>query len=146
MRGTGPLRWRGTSFGHHGRLVVDARDQPVIHKPSDRLVGLLAPDAERKLVGFRWPGNVRELANCLERAAIMADGERIVADNLWLDAVGAAGDGAEPVKSLAELEREAIVRALQAVDGNRRKAAELLGIGERTLYDKLKRMGLEEPA
>jgi two-component system, NtrC family, response regulator AtoC len=106
----------------------------------------LAPDAERKLVGFRWPGNVRELANTLERAAIMADGDKIVADNLWLDAVGARGDGApDPVKPLAELEREAIVRALQAVEGNRRKAAELLGIGERTLYDKLKRMGLDDP-
>ena len=44
---------------------------------------------------------------------------------------------------LAELEREAILHALTATDGNRRKAAELLGIGERTLYDKLKKYGVD---
>jgi two-component system response regulator HydG len=47
------------------------------------------------------------------------------------------------VRPLVELEKEAILRALEMVGGNRRKAAELLGIGERTLYDKLKKYGVE---
>ena len=50
----------------------------------------------------------------------------------------ASGDGA--IKTLAELEKDAIQRALDHVGGNRKKAAELLGIGERTLYDKLKKL------
>ena len=45
------------------------------------------------------------------------------------------------VRTLAELERDAIQRALEATGGNRKRAAELLGIGERTLYDKLKKQG-----
>ena len=50
---------------------------------------------------------------------------------------------AESTEALDQLERDAIASALQAVSGNRRRAAELLGIAERTLYDKLKRYGLE---
>ncbi|HWU86676.1 MAG TPA: helix-turn-helix domain-containing protein, partial [Kofleriaceae bacterium] len=49
----------------------------------------------------------------------------------------------DEVKPLAELEREAILHALEVVGGNRRRAAELLGIGERTLYDKLKKYGVD---
>jgi two-component system response regulator FlrC len=105
----------------------------------------LSPDAERKLLGFGWPGNVRELANALERAAIIADGPRVEAEHIWIEgASGTGGDAASSeMKSLADLERDAIVRTLQAVGGNRRRAAEVLEIGERTLYDKLKRYGLE---
>jgi DNA-binding NtrC family response regulator len=63
----------------------------------------------------------------------------IDAEHLWLDPSSEPAASSGPVKTLAELEREGIIRALDATDGNRRKAAELLGIGERTLYDKLKR-------
>jgi DNA-binding NtrC family response regulator len=50
----------------------------------------------------------------------------------------------EPGMTMEEMEREAIAAALREVSGNRRKAAEMLGIGERTLYRKIKRFGLEE--
>ena len=67
---------------------------------------------------------------------------RSTPSHLWLDESRprrpAVDAGSGP---LAELEREAILRALEHVGGNRRKAAELLGIGERTLYDKLKKYG-----
>jgi len=102
----------------------------------------LAPDAERKLASWHWPGNARELANALERAAILADGDVLTAERIWLEPAGTAAP-ANALKSLAELERDAIERTLQAVEGNRRRAAEILGIGERTLYDKIKRFGLE---
>jgi two-component system response regulator FlrC len=92
----------------------------------------LAPDAEQKLVGAAWPGNVRELANALERAAILADGSMVLAEHLWVEAAGSpsapAATSAGP-KALVDLEREAIATALVAVSGNRRRAAELLGIG-----------------
>jgi DNA-binding NtrC family response regulator len=92
---------------------------------------------------------VRELGNVLERAAILSDGQIIQAEHIWLEAGGSgggtagAGGGEAEVKTLAEMEKDAIARALRSVGGNRRRAAELLGIGERTLYDKLKRSGLE---
>jgi DNA-binding NtrC family response regulator len=85
---------------------------------------------------------VRELANALERAAILADGVVIEAHHIWLEPGGTAAPAAD-LKPLADLERDAIARALRAVNGNRRRAAELLGIGERTLYDKLKRYDIE---
>jgi two-component system response regulator FlrC len=128
----------------------------------------LTPAAERRLKQSSWRGNVRALANALERAAILADGDVIDEAHLWLDdapasapapaakAPAPASDGAAEaaapvgsvtrggaVRPLAELEREAVLRALDSVGGNRRKAAELLGIGERTLYDKLKKYGVD---
>ncbi len=106
----------------------------------------LLPDAERKILAFPWPGNVRELANALERAAILADGQTIDAAHLWLETGSektvAAAAGTE-VRPLSELERDAVERALRSVGGNRKRAAGILGIGERTLYDKLKKYGLE---
>jgi two-component system, NtrC family, response regulator AtoC len=88
---------------------------------------------------------VRELANALERAAILADGAAIDAEHIWVDepAARTAPGSASLVRPLVELERDAIVAALAQVDGNRRLAAELLGIGERTLYDKIKKYAIE---
>ena len=112
-----------------------------------RAVPRLTPAAEKRLGASSWRGNVRELANALERAAILADGDVIDAEHLWLEDGGASTTAAAPkddsVKPLAELEREAVLHALAVVGGNRRRAAELLGIGERTLYDKLKKYGVE---
>jgi DNA-binding NtrC family response regulator len=88
-----------------------------------------------------WPGNVRELRNVLERAMILADGPVIEPAHLWIEASSSppAARAAGDQGSLAELERQTIQRTLAAVDGNRRLAATKLGIGLRTLYEKLKR-------
>ena len=112
-----------------------------------RSLPALSPAVEQRLLAASWRGNVRELANALERAAILADGDVIEPEHLWIEeaaaksSAGSAGPGA--VRPLVELEREAILAALASVDGNRRRAAELLGIGERTLYDKLKKYGVD---
>ncbi|HSN25597.1 MAG TPA: sigma-54 dependent transcriptional regulator [Kofleriaceae bacterium] len=105
-----------------------------------RGVPKLTPAAEERLLAASWRGNVRELANALERAAILADGDAIDAGHLWIDDAPPAGASDGAIKTLAELEKDAIQRALDHVGGNRKKAAELLGIGERTLYDKLKKL------
>jgi len=104
----------------------------------------------------RWTGNVRELANALERAAILADGELITAADLaipglTMPTLGAAPStpGAPPTgepRPLIDLERDAIEAALRFHAGNRTRAADALGIGVRTLYDKIKRYGLEDEA
>jgi len=103
----------------------------------------LTPDAERRLLAWHWPGNGRELANVLERATILANTDKIMADDVVLEPSGGPGATTAGPRPLVDLERDAIAEALQAVGGNRRRAAELLGIAERTLYDKLKRYGLE---
>jgi two-component system response regulator FlrC len=104
--------------------------------------------AKRQIERAEWRGNVRELANALERAAILADGD-VVGEDLVapLRKHRPKLDGAAPsaVLTLEEIERAAIERALVELGGNRRKVAERLGIGLRTLYEKLKRFGLGGP-
>ena len=97
----------------------------------------LDDEARRALSAHDWPGNVRELLNTLERAAILADGRVIGAEHL-----GLAGPRPEAPGTLQLAEKAAILEALAAVNGHRKKAAERLGIGERTLYDKLKAYGI----
>lgn len=101
--------------------------------------------AKERLQREDWPGNVRELRNVLERAMILADGPLIKPEHLWIDGSSMLADvPAEAANegSLADLEREMIQRTLAAVGGNRRLAATRLGIGLRTLYEKLKRYDL----
>jgi two-component system response regulator AtoC len=100
--------------------------------------------ARARLLAAPWPGNVRELANALERAVILADGDEIRPGHLVLEPAGPATPTASGrLRPLAELERDAIERTLAATDGNRKDAAERLGIGLRTLYEKLKRYRLD---
>ena len=103
----------------------------------------LTAAAEKRLTTAAWRGNVRELANTLERAAILSDGDAIDASHIWVEEGTEPKPPANEVRPLVELEREAILHALEVVGGNRRRAAELLGIGERTLYDKLKKYGVD---
>lgn len=105
----------------------------------------LDEEAKRLLFEAEWPGNVRELSNTLERAAILADGPVIRAADLSLlpgNGTFAQEATATGLPSMAEAEQDAIRKALLHYGGNRRKVAEHLGIGLRTLYDKLKRYGL----
>ncbi|MEZ4394887.1 MAG: sigma-54 dependent transcriptional regulator [Polyangiales bacterium] len=103
----------------------------------------LSPEALATLEGMPWPGNVRQLRNVLERAVILSDDAVLRPADFSAedDDLSARGASTSPVE-LRALERDAIVRALQESGGNRRRAAERLGIGLRTLYEKLKRYGL----
>jgi len=108
---------------------------------------ILTEEARQKILDSKWPGNVRELANALERAAILAEGERIRPEDLGIRATGLQPGPASASwqsMTLEEIERAAIEDALTAVHGNRREAAVRLGIGLRTLYDKLKKYRGEE--
>jgi two-component system response regulator FlrC len=106
----------------------------------------LSAGARAELARRSWRGNVRELRNALERAAILADRDEITPLDLGggplapLPPGGAAAPAMDG--TLEDLEKAAIVSALQRHDGHRRKAAEQLGIGERTLYDKIKKYEL----
>ncbi|HET8724789.1 MAG TPA: sigma-54 dependent transcriptional regulator [Anaeromyxobacteraceae bacterium] len=98
----------------------------------------LSDRARDALLTAPWPGNVRQLRNVLERAAILSEGP--VIDEV--DVPAPRSEHRAPPVALEALERDAIVRALASTQGNRRRAAEALGIGLRTLYDKLRRYGI----
>jgi two-component system response regulator FlrC len=97
----------------------------------------LQPSATDALCRNRWRGNVRELANALERALILIDGDSIAADDLTLESPASAPEN-RPAR-FEDAERGVLIAALEECGGSRRQAAKLLGIAERTLYDKMKR-------
>ncbi|MBV8502208.1 MAG: PEP-CTERM-box response regulator transcription factor [Paucibacter sp.] len=109
---------------------------------------VLAEDAIRAIEAHAWPGNVREMQNLIKRASIMADGDRVTADDLGLRAADAQG-GAEALSSLdlrtvrERAERQAVVAALARADGSIVKAAELLGVSRPTLYDLMSRLQIK---
>ena len=105
----------------------------------------VSPAALEVLTRYRWPGNVRELRNVIERAMVLGDGPILDLDDLPPELMRAAPiapaeapPDARLVRPLAELERDAILNALAATDGNKARAAALLGIDRTTLYRKLK--------
>jgi two-component system response regulator HydG len=118
----------------------------------ERPIKGLTSSAERVLLNARWDGNVRELKNAVERACILVEGtmisERELAGAFGLEPPSMSrvrsleGDlrrnGGNPA-GLDELEREHIVEVLQQVNGNRMRAAKMLGISRRALYRRLER-------
>jgi two-component system response regulator FlrC len=127
-----PLRSRAQDIGPLAETLL-ARSSADLGRQTLRL----DEDAMRRLRDAAWPGNVRELANVLERAAILAEGDVLRAADLSVPSAGA--DAHEDARTMDDIERAAIQDALREVGGNRRLAAERLGIGVRTLYEKLKR-------
>ena len=109
--------------------------------------------ARRRLMAFRWPGNVRQLKNALESMVVVDYDEVLDVDDLPPELAdgdvggvpvvdGAAGLNQLVGKPLEEVEKLFIAETLEATSGNREEAATMLGIGERTLYRKIKEFGL----
>jgi len=107
-----------------------------------RAIPVLDPAAMRALMDHDWPGNVRELSNALERALVLARDGTIRPEDLPPSVTGGGTGGPGPARTLRErtgaVEAEAIRQALAEAGGNRRQAAELLGISLRTLFYRLK--------
>jgi len=111
----------------------------------------ISPDAFQKLLDYAWPGNVRELQNAIEYAVVLARQgmigvKEIPAEVQLPRALQQAELTALPrtgVQSLDDVERTTILQALAECHGNKKKAAELLGIQRPTLYNKMKRYAIE---
>ena len=108
----------------------------------------VAPEAMKLLIDYAWPGNVRELFNAVHRMVIACDDDRIEVRDVPEEIRTEDGDdegagiGSLAGVGLDRLEKEAIRQTLALTGGNREQTANLLGIGERTLYRKLKEYGL----
>jgi DNA-binding NtrC family response regulator len=113
------------------------------------------PAALERMQAYRWPGNVRELRNVIERVVLLEADDEIRAEHLpaemSLAAATASGGAGEPfpsgvVRPLAEIEKLAIEHALRVCDGNKTRAATLLGIARQTLRTKLKEYAIGDDA
>src|SRR3982750_173917 len=108
-------------------------------------------EALKRLMEYDWPGNVRELENVVERAVVLSRGQIITSRELPFGDHEAEHDEDEDVsaeksffkKSVSQFEKDLIMKALRDANGNRSKAAEMLGIYRRLLYAKIKEYGLE---
>jgi two-component system response regulator HydG len=126
-----PVRNRGGDIVELARFFLD-RAARSLHKQGLRL----SAGAEKAIAAYAWPGNVRELENLMERMAILCE-STVAPEDLTL----ASSPAPSPVL-FKDIERQAILDALDANGGNRTRAAQQLGISLRTLQYRLKEYGL----
>jgi len=109
----------------------------------------LGPGVMDYLLGYDFPGNIRELENLIEQGVALAQDGQIHLSDIIPSSNGNSSSLHPGRQSLAdivqEVERDAIVRALRQVEGNKERAAELLGLSPTTLWRKMKRLQLEWP-
>jgi two-component system response regulator AtoC len=114
----------------------------------------ISEEALKRLMEYEWPGNVRELENVVERAVVLSRGQIITSRELPFgdhEAGDHEEEGGDEVsveksyfkKAVAQFEKDMIMKALRDANGNRSKAAEMLGIYRRLLYAKIKEYALE---
>ncbi|OHB48859.1 MAG: hypothetical protein A2Y10_06300 [Planctomycetes bacterium GWF2_41_51] len=107
----------------------------------------ISDNAMNILKAYSWPGNIRQLRNCIRTMAVMTDAEKLDVKDIpaEIHQVRQLSGQVAPLGgvSLNDIERKAIIDTLAKVNNNREKAAKLLGIGERTLYRKLKEYDIQ---
>ena len=149
-----PLRERKGDIIRLARYFVDRLCRDMKKRPLS-----LTPEAIITLQEYHWPGNVRELQNCIERAVILAEGDAIQARHLSLSFVDTSEAPPPPDvwaefdfsgtlvevtrRATADVERRKIQQVLAEAEGNRGRAAELLGITFKQLNSKLKEHRIE---
>jgi len=136
-----PLRERREDIPLLARHLSERLAHELAKEPAE-----LSEGALRVLMDHDWPGNVRELENAIERAMVTAKGRVLTDDDFAFLRREAAPPAAWPVPDnlpLSEVERQVIVATLRRTGGNVKEAASILGIDRTTLYDRLKRYGIE---
>lgn len=142
-------------------LLAEAFVERFAKRYKRRLVGI-SPPAMRILNSHEWPGNVRQLENFIERVVILCRDERLEVEHLPADflrelspglpaspvpppAMSRVASGArpEPARAIDRIEKRAIVDALEKTNGHVVHAAQMLGVGQATVYRKIKRYGIE---
>ena len=121
-------------------------------KNTSRLITGLTPETRRLMIDYSWPGNVRQLESAIERAILLAEGDKITIEDLPTEVrqdVGPAAEGmfklpAEGI-NFEDVERNLITQAMEQTDYNITKAAKLLGLTFRTLQYRLEKFGIKKP-
>lgn len=115
----------------------------LLNQEIGRNIESINPDAAAALRTYHWPGNIRELRNVIERVMILEEGPTIELENLPPNIQGniQPGDGSEGPLTLEELEKDYILRTLDANDGNISQTAKTLGISRHTIMRKLEKWG-----
>jgi two-component system, NtrC family, response regulator HydG len=120
-----------------------------IEAPAGKIVNGIEAEALEVLKAFAWPGNVRQVRNVIERAMIVTRGPLIGASDLPAELTrGGGGSTAFEIKlgtSLDDVERELITRTIEYFGGNKSRAAEILGVSLKTLYNRLDRYQSRSP-
>lgn len=139
-----PLRSRGMDV----LMLAQKHIEKFATQTGRNVTGLTSAAAE-KLLSYPWPGNVRELANSMERAVALARHDRIGFEDLpekvrnhQASHVVVVTDDPAELMSLEEVERRYILRVMEAVRGNKTRAAEILKLDRATLYRKFARYGV----
>lgn len=120
------------------------------HDMGKRIVGL-SPEAEAALLRYAWPGNIRELQNCMERAAIVTRGDLVNAADILMFGAEAPPAAADAPRSppndldaeIARIERDFVLAALKETGGVQARAAERLGVSERSLWHRIKKFAIK---
>jgi DNA-binding NtrC family response regulator len=146
---------------HLPRLADRGTDIVLLARHFSRTIGkklgmhakALSREAEQRLLQCGWAGNVRHLENTIERAVIVSQERRVIdigdlgMDLVETDSIAGAPDVCIPDGGLnfdtvvSQLERQLILKSLEIAGGNKKQAADLLGLKRTTLIEKLKRLG-----
>ncbi|HET9478648.1 MAG TPA: sigma-54 dependent transcriptional regulator [Pyrinomonadaceae bacterium] len=121
-------------------------------KNTSRLITGLTPETKKLMVDYSWPGNVRQLESAIERAILLAEGDKITLEDLPTEVRQDAGPASEGTFKLPaeginfeDVERNLITQAMEQTDYNITKAAKLLGLTFRTLQYRLEKFGIKKP-
>jgi two-component system, NtrC family, response regulator AtoC len=135
-----PLRRRREDIAPLAQYFVS-----LFNRKHGRTIQSISPPVMEVFFSHDWPGNVRELRNCVERAVIYSDGPSILREHLPGQYVHsyAHGSYASLEEKASEMTKTVILEALFKTDGSRQKAAELLKINRKTLYNNMKKLGLK---
>ena len=153
------LFYRLNEFHINLPLLKDRKDDiPILakyfmddaNKEFSKSVKGFSPESAKKLLDYSWPGNVRELKNIVRRAVLLTDGEAIQNDALALNMLNTSSqnqgktdmDTSTLEGATKQVEKEMILKALEESNGNKIKAAKLLQMNRKTLYRKIKNLGI----
>ncbi len=137
-----PLRSRPKDINHLARFFVEA-----VSEEYKIPLKSVSEEAWKKILSWNWPGNVRELQNVIERSVLLTKGPHIDADDILIKNYKESypEDSFRAGMTVAEVEKQLIIKTLEYTAQNRTHAAQLLGISIRTLRNKLKEYRLSEP-
>ncbi len=133
-----PLRERSTDLPLLVKHFLEKYSRQ-LEKPADSLT----PEALELVRGYDWPGNVRELENTIERAVVMSTGAKITPDDLMLGSISKSQSGINAGMTLEEISQKLLQKTMDAVDQNKTRAAEMMGVSLRWIHYKMKEWNLK---